>query len=508
MVVSSPSLQSTNNRRDKRCHGNNSNKKKIAKRFRSSFGECPLCHLSLPWHKLEIHAAGCSGSLTFKEKVQIQFQHNSSSKKNQPIPGLYLYEDFITKEEEEAIILEIDGKTNKDTFLPWKDSKFNGHHFGKRWGVHCNLRDRMVSEAEHPLPQFMKELLLPKLRCIPSMAGCIPNEANAIDYRRNEGHYLKAHVDDRQLSKEPIANLSLVGDCFMTFRNQTPQRNTAASVIRVWLPRRCLQVVTGKARYDFSHAIENSDLLSPRRVSVTMRESPLTVRILERLKKTKPHPNTNITNKKVSEWWHSKDSSLQVRLQPTEEPLPGLLLFENFITEEEEQTFLKELDQSEDQKWVTERHSGVHCEKRFGVDHDLWDSTCTRKPKHALPDFVANNLRPRLAKEVEAMQRIMVNEVNSISYQKDQGHSLASHVDDRQKYKEPIANLSLAGDCIFTYQNVSPERNLLLKERRVLVRRRCLQVITSKARYEFAHGIKNEDLLSKRRVSVTMRCTK
>jgi alkylated DNA repair dioxygenase AlkB len=105
---------------------------------------------------------------------------------------------------------------------------------------------------------------------------CIPNEANAIDYRRKQGHWLQAHVDDRRLSKEPIANLSLVGDCYMTYCNQAMHRNTAVKEKRVLLKRGTLQVLTGKARYDFSHAIANTDLLSDRRVSVTMRESPLT----------------------------------------------------------------------------------------------------------------------------------------------------------------------------------------------------------------------------------------
>jgi alkylated DNA repair dioxygenase AlkB len=114
-----------------------------------------------------------------------------------------------------------------------------------------------------------------KLNKLKPMSGCIPNEANAIEYRRKLGHHLLSHVDDRQLSKEPIANLSLAGDCFMTYCNVAPHRNTAVKERRLLLKRRCLQVLTGKARYEFSHAIENADLISERRVSVTMRESPL-----------------------------------------------------------------------------------------------------------------------------------------------------------------------------------------------------------------------------------------
>jgi alkylated DNA repair dioxygenase AlkB len=183
-----------------------------------------------------------------------------------------LYHDFITEGEEELISQQLDNEPN----LPWKPARFNGKNMGKRWGVHCNLRDRRVDAPEHPLPDWFQTILLPKLKQLPPMKGCIPNEANAIEYRRSQGHWLQSHVDDRKLSKEPIANISLVGDCYMTFTNQAPNRNVAASKNRVWLPRRCLQILTGTARYDFAHGIGNADLLSDRRVSVTMRESPLT----------------------------------------------------------------------------------------------------------------------------------------------------------------------------------------------------------------------------------------
>mmetsp|Transcript_57298 Transcript_57298/g.63997 ORF Transcript_57298/g.63997 Transcript_57298/m.63997 type:complete len:391 (+) Transcript_57298:225-1397(+) len=193
----------------------------------------------------------------------------------EPIPGLYIYEDFITEEEESMILHGID---IVDT-LPWKSARFNGKYIGKRWGVHCNLRDRRVDAPENPLPNIIQEIMLPKLeRLLPTavMKGCIPNEANSIDYRRKLGHYLKDHVDDRKLSKESIANVSLAGDCYMTFKNIAKHRNIAVPEQKVLLKRRCLQVITGKSRYDFTHGISNQDLLTDRRVSITMRDSPLT----------------------------------------------------------------------------------------------------------------------------------------------------------------------------------------------------------------------------------------
>ena len=59
--------------------------------------------------------------------------------------------------------------------------------------------------------------------------------------------------------------------------------------------------MTGRARYDFSHGISTSDIVSDRRVSVTMRESPLSARTLDRLKRAEDDSKQYFlkTNKKV-----------------------------------------------------------------------------------------------------------------------------------------------------------------------------------------------------------------
>jgi alkylated DNA repair dioxygenase AlkB len=287
----------------------------------SSFGGCPLCNRSFPLHRLEAHASECTGiigvshptqteevnkdatnttkkiqppmapapEIITPEQPQQQRQHQKENSQQlarnflkpkkienqimpdeEPLPGLLVFYDFISPEEEQTLLDFLDQEGR------WKFSKFNGNNVGKRWGVHCNLRDRRVDAPEIPLPDVLHDIVFPKLARISQMKGCVPNEANSIDYRRKQGHWLHPHVDDRKLSKEPIANLSLAGDCTMTFRNQAQHRNLAVAEYKNYLPRRCLQILTGSARYDFSHGISHSDLASDRRVSITMRESPLT----------------------------------------------------------------------------------------------------------------------------------------------------------------------------------------------------------------------------------------
>lgn len=281
---------------------------------KSKFSPCPLCQVLLPFHSLVYHAANCNGDFkqAIMQKASIngdleQVQELMTSDRNltpiqpwwkvtttrspsthvskiteaiapteEPISGLFLFHDFLTFEEELCILKELDGEQYPESFLPWKITRFNGQHRGKRWGVHCNLRDRRVGLGENPMPKFFETILLPKLQRIISMKGCEPNEANAIDYHKANGDYLQDHVDDRQMSKESIANLSIAGDCFMTFIYQKKKNIGPTKQLRVLLPRRTLQVLTGSARYDYSHGIRNEDLLDDRRVSVTMRESPLT----------------------------------------------------------------------------------------------------------------------------------------------------------------------------------------------------------------------------------------
>lgn len=291
----------------------------------SRFVACPLCSKSIPIHTIEVHASKCDGEQDTQTKLPTNreasihcsiekndegplqksssFIHRSQSerisvepaklqwsnllksrahsedgyevKNGCEIPGLYIHHEFITEKEEKELIAMLDGRAEEDTFLPWRQSKFNGKHIGKRWGVHCSLKDRKVYPEENPLPSSLMKII-ERIKSLDIMDGCAPNEANAISYRKNKGDYLRSHVDDRQLSKEPIANLSLGGDCLMKFQLEKEKTSNYPKMKKVLLRRRTLQILTKSARYDYSHGIENNDLLTERRISITMRESPLT----------------------------------------------------------------------------------------------------------------------------------------------------------------------------------------------------------------------------------------
>lgn len=183
-----------------------------------------------------------------------------------PLRGHFLIENFITEEEEERIVRFLD-----DDVVPWKDSSFNGAHQGKRYGVEVNLLKRTVDPAKNPLPKILRDLVIARFASAhETLRNFTPNECNAINYRKDLGSELTAHCDDRQLSSDLLVNLSLMGDCTMTYiHDKFPN----SKKVDVYLPRRSLQIQSGETRYDYMHSISNSNLHANRRVSVTFRES-------------------------------------------------------------------------------------------------------------------------------------------------------------------------------------------------------------------------------------------
>lgn len=208
-------------------------------------------------------------SLQQHAQTDAQQLHAVASSRLQPIPhatlsGEYRIPSFVTEEEEKDLIDML------DTCAPhWKDSIFNGKHRGKRWGAEMDLGKRTVIAGATAFPTQLL-MLIQRMQSIPLLAAFQPNEANAIDYQKALGHWLKPHVDDRQLSTDKIVTLSLAGPAVMTF-----SCSKKAHSVAVELPPCTLQVITKEARYMYTHGISKADLAGPRRLSITFRQSPL-----------------------------------------------------------------------------------------------------------------------------------------------------------------------------------------------------------------------------------------
>ncbi|DBA82869.1 TPA: hypothetical protein ACH3X1_006662 [Trebouxia sp. C0004] len=111
------------------------------------------------------------------------------------LPGEYCVPDFVTEQEELDLLHML------DTCSPlWQDKTFNGKHRGKRWGAEMDLGQRTVVEGSTVLAAEL-HMLIARMQQVPFLRCFQPNEANAIDYRKDLGHWLKAHVDDRLSAK-------------------------------------------------------------------------------------------------------------------------------------------------------------------------------------------------------------------------------------------------------------------------------------------------------------------
>ena len=207
---------------------------------------------------------------------------------NPELPGLILVPDFISEEEEEGILAFLD---SPHTQPPWKLSSFNGRHLGRRWGVGTKLGcagggsslagdTECFSPPTHPMPELLRPVIVRMRERVRALNEFRPNEANAIEYRAELGHFLAAHCDDRRLSGAILVNLSLAGDAVMTYQlDQRPGNRGAGQrqhKVEVKLPRRSLQVQSGKVRYSYRHGIARDGLPTGpgcRRISLTFRQN-------------------------------------------------------------------------------------------------------------------------------------------------------------------------------------------------------------------------------------------
>ncbi len=256
---------------------------------------CPICNLSL-WKDMSmnnLHIDSClkksespSSGILMKDTTSSSIlpannSHPYNIQQQQSVPGLWIIHDFISEEEELALVRSIDADNRED----WRHSSFNGHCTTKWYGYKLLFglpgEIRMVRQndrdsGEQDMPGFLTPFI-DRLQGIVSLRKDLPselrtfqpNECNINNYERSQNHYLRPHFDDRTLSGPLLVNLSLIGFARMTY---TLPGDTANG-IPIELPRRSLQLVTGKARWNYMHEIRAQDVVDPRRVSITWRQS-------------------------------------------------------------------------------------------------------------------------------------------------------------------------------------------------------------------------------------------
>lgn len=170
------------------------------------------------------------------------------------IAGLIYFPDFISEEEERALLDKIDGQ-------PWlTDLKRRVQHYGYKYDYKARNVDKGLCLGA--LPKWLTPIA-DKLESNPSQA--IVNE-----YLPGQG--ISAHVDCVPCFDGTIASLSLGAGTTMVFARKGHRQE-------MYLEPRSLLMLSGEARYDWTHAIpaRKNDVIEgvkverKRRVSVTFR---------------------------------------------------------------------------------------------------------------------------------------------------------------------------------------------------------------------------------------------
>lgn len=170
------------------------------------------------------------------------------------ISGLHYIPDFITVDEERALVKEIDQQ-------PWlTDLKRRVQHYGYKY----DYKARSVTPSSYigPLPEWVE----PVVQKLPFK----PDQAIVNEYQPGQG--ISAHVDCVPCFGDMIASLTLGSGAIMQFKNDNQKEE-------VYLEPRSLVTLSGPARYEWTHAIpaRKSDMVNgfklqrERRISLTFR---------------------------------------------------------------------------------------------------------------------------------------------------------------------------------------------------------------------------------------------
>ncbi len=195
-------------------------------------------------------------------------------KAHEKVRGLYIIQNFITEQEEEALLEYFDAQT-WDTTL-----KRRVQHYGYRYDYSSKKIDLTMKAA--PLPPCAIAIA-ERISTLRDEKGRLIINLNADNEKEEEeqpidqlivneytpGQGITAHTDCKPCFLDGISSLSLGSDSIMQFRRLRHEN------IDLPLLRRSLVILTSDARFNWTHAIparkEDDGVIRKRRVSLTFR---------------------------------------------------------------------------------------------------------------------------------------------------------------------------------------------------------------------------------------------
>lgn len=159
-------------------------------------------------------------------------------------PGVIIVENFISEIEEASLSNSFDIVSNSDQELSHRIVKHFGYEFD--YAINNVHKDSPLTEGIPEEFNFLEERFQEKN--INHLIPWFPNQLTVNCYLPGQG--IPPHVDTHSAFEDPILSLSLLSDVVMEFEKCDKQ--SKASIL---LPRRSLLVITGEARYYWTHGI-------------------------------------------------------------------------------------------------------------------------------------------------------------------------------------------------------------------------------------------------------------
>ncbi|MEO6580908.1 MAG: alpha-ketoglutarate-dependent dioxygenase AlkB [Sphingomicrobium sp.] len=171
------------------------------------------------------------------------------------IPGLGTCEEFVTEEEEQALIAAID----QVDLAPFRFQGFTGKRLTHSFGWRYDFENGRFAETD-PIPDW----LLPYRDRAAAFAGIAADAfGHALLIRYDPGAGIGWHRDRPVFDQ--VVGISLGAAAVLNFRQRTGSGFRRA---KLPLPRRCAYHLSGEVRREWEHRIASHDAL---RYSVTFR---------------------------------------------------------------------------------------------------------------------------------------------------------------------------------------------------------------------------------------------
>ncbi|EGR33100.1 hypothetical protein IMG5_061460 [Ichthyophthirius multifiliis] len=178
--------------------------------------------------------------------------------------------------------------------------------------------------------------------------------------------------------------------------------------------------------------------------------------------------------------------------------IPGIFYFPNFITEEQENYIIQQIDEK---PWIKLSKRQV---QHYGYEFIYGQNTINKEKKtNPIPDFLSNmvqQLNEYIKNKQKPLDQLTINDYKP-------GNGISSHVDAHSPFEECIVVVSLVSGVVITFKSYKNEEKSLFLENRSLL------IMSGEGRYAWTHCIssrkvdrvQDEVIFRKRRVSLTFR---